>query len=139
MSSSGASASSIRNSSRSSTAPPSPPLVLASPVQELKEALYSKSSKAILEHCLGSSKLSDVPTSADNMVVVCFDTESWVRDHGRLTEIGIATFDSRDMRAVPKPGMHGEELLKQIYFYHARIQENAHLINIKYCVGDPTT
>lgn len=138
MSSSGASASSIPNSSPSSTAPPSPPLVPASQFQELREALRSKPSKAILEHCLGISKLSDVRKSADNMIVVCFDTESWVRDQKRLTEIGIATFDSRDMRAVRKPGMHGEELLKQIYFYHARIQEHAHLINIKFCSGDPT-
>ena len=91
----------------------------------------------MLEHCLGLSKLKDVSPLADNMIVVCFDLESWARDHSKLTEIGISTFDSRDMRALEEPGMHGEELLKQIYFYHARIEENAHLINIKFCVGDP--
>ena len=53
------------------------------------------------------------------------------------TEIGVSTFDSRDMRTVKKPGLHGENLLDKIYFYHARIQEDAHLINIKFCVGNP--
>jgi len=35
------------------------------------------------------------------------------------------------------PGLHGENLLKNVYLYHVRIAENAHLINIKYCVGNP--
>ncbi|KAH4901531.1 hypothetical protein HBI80_146350 [Parastagonospora nodorum] len=78
----------------------------------------------------------DFPKLADNMIVVCFGTESWVRDHDKLTEIGIATFDLRDMRTFKSPGMHGDSLLKQVYFYHARIEENAHVINIKYCPGD---
>ncbi|KAH5308565.1 hypothetical protein HBI55_060650 [Parastagonospora nodorum] len=78
----------------------------------------------------------DFPKLADNMIVVCFGTESWVRDHDKLTEIGIATFDLRDMRIFKSPGMHGDSLLKQVYFYHARIEENAHVINIKYCPGD---
>ena len=113
---------------------PSPPL---SVLQQLKTELSYKSGKAVLEHCLGLSKLKDVSPLADSMIVVCFDLESWARDHSKLTEIGISTFDSRDMRALEDPGMHGEELLKQVYFYHARIEENAHLINIKFCVGDP--
>ena len=71
------------------------------------------------------------------MIVVCFYTESWTYNHNKLTEIGISTFDSRDMRALMRSGSYGENLLKQIYFYHARIQENAHLLNVKYRVGDP--
>ena len=57
------------------------------------------------------------------MIVVCFYTESWTYNHNKLTEIGISTFDSRDMRALMRSGSYGENLLKQIYFYHARIQE----------------
>jgi len=85
---------------------PSSPL---SALQQLKTELLYKSGKAVFEHCLGLSKLEDVSSLADNMIVVCFDLESWARDHSKLTEIGISTFDSRDMRALEAPGMHGEE------------------------------
>ncbi|KAI4941356.1 hypothetical protein J4E91_010801 [Alternaria rosae] len=111
-----------------------PPL---SPTAQLKLALASKSSRAVLSHCLGLSTLEGMPAAANNMIVVNFDTENWVCNHNMLTEIGVSTFDSRDMRALPGPGMHGEELLKQVYFYHARILENAHLLNLKWCPGDP--
>ncbi|KAJ4377543.1 hypothetical protein N0V83_000368 [Neocucurbitaria cava] len=121
------------SSTDSSTIQSPPP----SELQQLKTALSMQSDETILEHCLGLHKLQGVSSLADCMVVVCFDTESWTRDHDRLTEIGVATFDSRDMGAVKEPGSYGENLLKQVYFYHARIQENAHLVNIKFCVGDP--
>jgi len=120
--------------SGASTPPPcSPP----TPLEELKTVLVRRLDQDIFAHSLGIKKMEDIPKLADNMIVVCFDTESWVRDHDKLTEIGIATFDSRDMRTFDSPGMHGEDLLKQVYFYHARIEENAHLINIKYCPGNP--
>jgi hypothetical protein len=116
----------------------SPPLSpTLSPFEELKTALLHKSSKYVMEHCLGLNKLNGVSKLADNMIVICFDTESWTQDHKRLTELGVATFDSRDTRALTDPGNYGEEILKQVYFYHARIEENCHLLNIKFCVGDP--
>jgi hypothetical protein len=116
------------------SAPPSPTL---SPMQRLKAELDRKPYKAVLEHCLGLKKLDGISSLADNMIVVCFDTESWTHDHNKLTELGVATFDSRDTRALKKPGAYGEEFLKQVYFYHARIEENAHLLNVKFCPGDP--
>lgn len=96
-----------------------------------------KTGSEVLSHCFGLSKLEGVPSAAENMIVVNFDTENWVAKHSALTEIGVSTFDSRDMRALKEAGMHGENLLRQVYFYHARILENAYLRNIKYCVGDP--
>jgi hypothetical protein len=110
---------------------------------ELQDSLLSKSNRAIVEHCLGLSKIADLGPLADKILVVCLDTESWTGDNHKMTEIGIATFDMRDMRAQIDtsgqyaPGTHGEYLLKQVYFYHARIAENAHLVNIKFYVGDP--
>lgn len=112
-------------------------LVPPTPLEELQKALARRLDKDVFAHSLGIGKMEYVPKLAENMIVVCFDTESWVRDHDKLTEIGIATFDSLDMRTFESPGMYSENLLKQVYFYHARIEENAHLINIKYCPGDP--
>ncbi|CAO2647484.1 Nn.00g084060.m01.CDS01 [Neocucurbitaria sp. VM-36] len=120
--------------SNSSSAPP--PL---SELQQLKVALSVQFDKAVLEHCLGLSKLPGILPLANCMIAVCFDTESWVYDHDKLTEIGVATFDSRDMYAVKEPGKYGGKLLEQVYFYHARIKEYSHLLNLKYCVGDPDT
>jgi hypothetical protein len=108
-----------------------------SALEELKAELSYKMGEDVFKHCLGLAKLEGVSKLADSMIVVCFDTESWTHDHSKLTEIGVATFDSRDMKALDGLDMHGESLLKQVYFYHARIEENAHLVNIKYCVGDP--
>lgn len=106
-------------------------------MRQLKAELAPVTSKPIFEHCLGLKTLKNLPPLAGNLTVVCFDLESWARNHQKLTEIGISAFDSRDMRALSNPGVHGEELLKQVYFYHARIGENAHLINVKFCIGDP--
>ncbi|KAF2123924.1 hypothetical protein P153DRAFT_254745, partial [Dothidotthia symphoricarpi CBS 119687] len=77
------------------------------------------------------------PVLANSLVLVFLDTESWESDHTILTEIGISTADSRHLHAVKEPGCHGEDLLKTFYYYHARIEENAHLLNVKYCPGDP--
>ncbi|KAG9193755.1 hypothetical protein G6011_03790 [Alternaria panax] len=115
-------------------ASPAPP---PSETQQLASALAMKTGRQVLSHCLGLSTLEGVPSAVDNMIVVAFDTENWVGDHDRLTELGVSTFDSRDMRALNGADMHGENLLNQVYFYHARILENAHLLNVKFCVGDP--
>jgi len=108
-----------------------------SALDQLSKALLTKNSQEVLSHCLGLSPLSNVPSLADNTILICFDTESWTSNHSAITEIGVSTFDSRDMRALATPGLHGEHLLQQMYFYHARIQEHAHLLNIKFCVGNP--
>jgi hypothetical protein len=120
--------------SASGTSSPSPPLP---EIKQLELALATKSDRAVLGHCLGLSQLDGMPPLADKMIVVNFDTENWVRDRHVLTEVGVSTFDSRDMRGLANPGMYGENLLKQVYFYHARILENAHLVNIKWRPGDP--
>jgi hypothetical protein len=129
--------SNISRSASRSTGGSSPPSPLSSEIQQLASTLALKSSREVFSHCLGLSKLKGVPAVADNMIVLSFDTESWVSNHDAITEVGVSTFDSRDMRALESPGLHGENLLKQVYFYHARMLENAHFLNLKFCVGDP--
>jgi hypothetical protein len=55
-----------------------------SETQQLAAALTLKTGREVLSHCLGLSTLEGVPSAAENMIVVSFDTESWVADHGRL-------------------------------------------------------
>ena len=116
---------------------PSPPPPSGN--KQLAEELFRKTGKQVFEHCLGLSKLSGVSSAADDLIVVCFDTENWTHNSNAITEVGISTFDSRDTRAVKEVGSYGANLLDKVYFYHARIVENAHLINIKFCVGNPDT
>ena len=73
------------------------------------------------------------------MVINTVDCESYERDHDKLTEFGLACFETKDMRATSSNiGPYAENLFKQVYFYHYRVAPNAHLINTKFCRGDPT-
>ena len=94
----------------------------------------------VLRHCLGLECLPDAPPSADNMIVISFNTESWVWDSDKLTEIGFCIFDSRDLRQVKDVGPYSQNLLKGMYWYHVRIQPNCHLVNREvFLRGDPDT
>jgi hypothetical protein len=107
------------------------------PCTQLTETLAERSGKSVLEHCLGLETLSGGSSLAKHMVVVCIDTESQERNHSKLTEIGSAIFEIQCMNVIQSSGAHGENLLNQAYFYHARIEENTHLVNIDFCVGHP--
>lgn len=95
----------------------------------------------MLRHCLSLEKLPNAPPLADHIIVIAFDTESWERYPGPLTGIGLVTWESKHMRNIVGDaglGPFGENPFKQMYFYHARIQPTAHLINDRFCPGDPT-
>lgn len=87
----------------------------------------------------GLDNIPNAPNLAQSMVVNCIDTEHYERAPAKLTEIGINTFESKDLRRlITNPGPHGENLLKQVYYYHLRMIPNAHCLNTKFCPGDPT-
>jgi hypothetical protein len=113
---------------------------LATPeLAELAAYLKKKIQADILRYCLGLKDFPDAPPLAKRIIVICFDTEGWTADSAKITEVGFNTFDVRDMfKLGGKRGPHGLNLLKNVYFYHIRVQPNAHLLNIKYCPGDPT-
>jgi hypothetical protein len=70
------------------------PSIPPTPLQELKYALTPKSGKDVFAHSSDLRQIKDVPKLADSMIVVYFDTESKVRDHDKLIEVGVVTFDS---------------------------------------------
>lgn len=121
---------------------------------QLKSYLRGQPGLNILRHCLGLGRLRGAPTLADSIMAAAFDTEDYERNHARLTDIGVCTWESKAMREITgidgrgqsarktgdikDIGPYGEKLLQNTYFYHARIQENEHLIDIKFCPGDPT-
>ena len=91
-----------------------------------------------LRFILGLVKVENAPKLADSIVVNCIDTENYERDQSRLLEVGINAFESGSLRQhSSNPGPNGEKMLKEIYYYHFRIKENANYINKKFCPGNP--
>lgn len=70
------------------------------------------------------------------MVFVCVDVESYERAHHKITEVGIATLDTRDL-AKAAPGIDGGDWRRLIRARHFRIKENAHLVNSEFVQGCP--
>lgn len=84
-----------------------------------------------------SSKTLSAPFDFDQSVVfVCVDIESYERAHHKITEIGVATLDTRELMSIP-PGPDGENWRRLIRARHFRIKENAHLVNSKFVQGHP--
>ncbi|KAF1951969.1 hypothetical protein CC80DRAFT_495619 [Byssothecium circinans] len=71
-----------------------------------------------------------------SVVFVCVDVESYERAHNKITEIGIATLDTRDLVGVA-PGRDGEDWRPKIKARHFRIQDHAHLVNSEFVSGCP--
>lgn len=67
---------------------------------------------------------------------MCVDVESYERAHHKITEVGVATLDTRELARVP-PGQDGENWRDLIRARHFRIKENAHLVNSQFVQGCP--
>jgi hypothetical protein len=77
-----------------------------------------------------------VPFPFDQSVVfVCVDVESYEKAHNKITEVGIASLDTRDL--IGPPGIDGEKWRSKIQARHFRIKEYQHLVNYEYVHGCP--
>lgn len=101
-----------------------------------------------LRSSLGEGRMpANVPTPIDptsltpfafdqDVVFVCVDVESYERAHHKITEVGVATLDTRDLVGVV-PGFDGEEWRNHIRARHFRINEYKHLVNSDFVSGYP--
>lgn len=77
------------------------------------------------------------PFTFDRSVVfVCVDVESYERAHDKITEIGIATLDTRDLDGLA-PGNDGENWRLKVRARHFRIEQYKHLRNHEFVHGCP--
>jgi hypothetical protein len=105
-------------------------------VRDFLRTLPTQTAK--LRFILGLDNAPNTPQLARSIVVNCVDTEHYEWDRSKLTEIGINTFTSGDLRQhVNNPGPNAQDLLQQIYYYHFRMLPNAHCINKNFCKGNP--
>ncbi|KAJ4370007.1 hypothetical protein N0V83_005771 [Neocucurbitaria cava] len=80
-----------------------------------------------------------LPTSFgfdQSVVFVCVDVESYERAHHKITEIGVATLDTRELAGVA-PGVDGANWRDKIRARHFRINEYRHLVNHEFVTGCP--
>jgi hypothetical protein len=71
-----------------------------------------------------------------SVVFICVDVESHERAHHKITEVGIATLDTRDLIDIA-PGQDGKEWRTKIKARHFRINEHRHLVNHEFVQGHP--
>ncbi|KAF2416198.1 hypothetical protein EJ08DRAFT_566986, partial [Tothia fuscella] len=94
-----------------------------------------KVAKARKVPCIGVHK--PVPYEFEgNPVFVCIDVENYELDHNVITEIGVATLDTADLKDLP-PGEGGEAWFDQIRHRHFRIDEHKHIRNERFVDGCP--
>jgi hypothetical protein len=75
------------------------------------------------------------PYKQDGSVVfVCVDVEAYERNTRQITEIGIATLDTKDLESL-SPGAGGVNWRKMIRARHFRIYEHKHLQNTEFVDG----
>lgn len=72
----------------------------------------------------------------DETIMISIDVESWEMDHNIITEIGVSTLDTADIKDVPL-GDEGKGWLKRIRSRHFRIKGRERLVNFKFCHGYP--
>jgi hypothetical protein len=77
------------------------------------------------------------PFAFDQLVVfICVDVESYEKAHNKITEIGVATLDTRDLVGTA-PGKDGEDWRVKIKARHFRIIEHRRYINHEFVQGHP--
>lgn len=88
----------------------------------------------ILQHFLGH-RLPFAPAALDDVVFVGLDTEWYERGTKDITELGFSILDT--LQLPPDAARSSWNVLKYMRVYHARIKENAHMVNTKLCPGRP--
>ena len=79
--------------------------------------------------------LAPHPSDLD-VVFIAVDVESFERSHGLITEIGISTIDTRDLKNV-SPGLEGRNWMAKVRARHFRIKEHSHFVNTDFISGCP--
>lgn len=72
----------------------------------------------------------------DDVIFVAMDVEAWERAPHYITEVGVATLDTRDLRDCA-PGASGEGWQKHVRGRHFRIIEYKHMVNHDFVDGCP--
>jgi hypothetical protein len=84
---------------------------------------------------LDAEKPAPHPFDRD-VIFISVDVESYERNHDLITEVGISTLDTTDIKSIV-PGHGGFNWMECIRSRHFRISNHVHLRNTAFCTGDP--
>lgn len=84
---------------------------------------------------LNASSTPPYPFDLDS-VIIAVDVESFERNNKLITEIGVATLDTRDLLHLA-PGANGSNWFSKIRARHIRVKEYMHLVNKDLVQGCP--
>jgi hypothetical protein len=71
-----------------------------------------------------------------DVVFISIDVEAFEKAHNLITEVGISTLDTADIKLLP-PGQGGVTWMERIRSRHFRISNHSHLRNTTFCTGNP--
>jgi hypothetical protein len=72
----------------------------------------------------------------EDVVFIAIDVEAWERNQNTITEVGVATLDTRDIRALA-PGKNGKNWHGLVRARHFRVTETRQLVNKDFVQGCP--
>jgi hypothetical protein len=104
--------------------------------------LRSKPSDDLIQDLAGLSVKSIDPSVPaphpfdEDAIIIAFDAEAYERPPHVVTEVGVATLDTRDLCHEP-PGVVGEHWQKYVRARHFRVIEYKHLCNHDFVTGCP--
>jgi len=78
-------------------------------------------------------KLAPFPNER-SVVFICVDVEAFERNNNIITEIGIATLDTDDLKQM-EPGNNAENWRKAVRARHFRIKEHVNMVNKDFVQG----
>jgi hypothetical protein len=84
---------------------------------------------------LGFDKLAPHPFDKD-VVFVAVDVEAYEKNHNIITEVGISTLDTADIKDIV-PGLGGFNWMERIRSRHFRVSEHVHYTNDTFVSGAP--
>ncbi|RFU34771.1 hypothetical protein B7463_g1514, partial [Scytalidium lignicola] len=78
--------------------------------------------------------LNITPLEQESVIFICVDVEAWERNLSVITEVGIATLDTEDLKSIP-PGENGTNWRNAIRARHFRISEHRDYNNSQFVSG----
>jgi len=71
-----------------------------------------------------------------DVVIIAIDVEAYEKAHHVITEVGVSTLDTRDLKGTA-PGMNGQHWQQFVRARHFRVKENKSFVNGEYVAGCP--
>ena len=95
---------------------------------------FASQELALLRTILDARSQDNLNPQLQDAVFVCIDCEAFEDDQQKITEIGIAALDTRDLLDVPS-GEKAEDWLTKIRYAHYRPIEHMKLVNRRFVQG----